>query len=239
MNINSLNVSSFTFHSYEIENTSYYEPLTTEESFSYSFVNKFSPMKTSSPKQQSDKSANSSNNSAINNSTKNHSNIYLKLPKKKNLRILTVNCRSIKDKTSEFKAILNYTKPDIVIGTESWLKGIQPGKNPTKDAIKTSEIFPDQYQAFRNDRGTLGGGVFVLVHNSIVATEQPQYVTNCEINWVKIKLQNTKNLLIGSFFIPHRNKNTLEELEKSLQLITNDNNNNMILAGDFNCPDIS
>jgi hypothetical protein len=66
----SLNVSSFTFHSYEIENTSYYEPLTIEESFSYSFVNKFSPMKTSSPKQQSDKSANSSNNSAKDNSTK-------------------------------------------------------------------------------------------------------------------------------------------------------------------------
>ncbi|KAK3088908.1 hypothetical protein FSP39_025302 [Pinctada imbricata] len=137
------------------------------------------------------------------------------------------------------KAILNYTKPDIVIGIESCLKGIQPGKNPTKDAIKSSEIFTDQYQAFRNDRGTLGGGVFVLVHNSIVATEQPQYVTNCEINWVKIKLQHTKNLLIGSFYMPHRSKNTLEELEKSLQLVTNDKNNNIILAGDFNCPDIS
>jgi endonuclease/exonuclease/phosphatase family metal-dependent hydrolase len=39
--------------------------------------------------------------------------------------------------------------------------------------------------------------------------------------------------------MPHRHKNTLEEQEKSLQLVTNANNSNIILAGDFNCPDIS
>ena len=34
----------------------------------------------------------------------------------------------------------------------------------------------------------------------------------------------------------HRN---MEELEKSLKIITEDNNNNnIIIAGDFNCPDI-
>jgi hypothetical protein len=28
-----------------------------------------------------------------------------------------------------------------------------------------------------NDRGTLVGGVFILIQNNIIATEQPQYVT--------------------------------------------------------------
>ena len=47
----SLNVSSFTYHSYEIENVSYYEPLNTTESFLDSFTSQFSPLKTSSPTQ--------------------------------------------------------------------------------------------------------------------------------------------------------------------------------------------
>ncbi|CAC5416334.1 unnamed protein product [Mytilus coruscus] len=39
--------------------------------------------------------------------------------------------------------------------------------------------------------------------------------------------------------MPHRNKVQLEELEKSLEKITEENkNSNIILAGDFNCPDI-
>jgi hypothetical protein len=66
-----------------------------------------------------------------------------------------VNCRSIKDKTSEFTAAGNYIKPDIICGTESWLKGEKPGKDPTKDAIKSGKIFPNNYTAYRNDRGTL------------------------------------------------------------------------------------
>jgi hypothetical protein len=44
-------------------------------------------------------------------------------------------------KKNEFHVALNYTKPDIVLGTESWLKGMKPGKNATKDAIKSCEIF--------------------------------------------------------------------------------------------------
>jgi hypothetical protein len=58
---------------------------------------------------------------------------------KKNLRILTVNCRSIRDKKAEFHVTLNYTKPDIVLGTESWLKGIKPGKNHAKISQTTTQ----------------------------------------------------------------------------------------------------
>ena len=110
----------------------------------------------------------------------NSSNVF-NLPAKRNLRILTVNFRSINDKTSKFTAAVNYIKTDIICGTESWLKGEKPGKNPMKDAIKSSEIFPNNYTAYRNDRGTLGGGVFVLVHNDIIAVENPELVTNCEL----------------------------------------------------------
>ena len=108
---------------------------------------------------------------------------------------------------------MNYTKPDIFIGTESWLKG----KDPTTDAIKSSEVFPNNYTAYRNDRVTVGGGVFILIQNNIIATEQPQYVTKCELDWVKFKLKDSIDLLIGAFYMPHRNNKDMEELEKSLK----------------------
>jgi hypothetical protein len=38
----------------------------------------------------------------------------IEIAKKRNLRILTINCRSIKDKTSELKTTIDYTKPDII-----------------------------------------------------------------------------------------------------------------------------
>jgi hypothetical protein len=49
-----------------------------------------------------------------------------------NMRIMTVNCRSIKDKRAEFETTLHYLKPDIICATESWLKGVKPGVNLIK-----------------------------------------------------------------------------------------------------------
>jgi hypothetical protein len=55
---------------------------------------------------------------------------------------MTLNCRSIKDKKTEFEMAVHYLKPDMICGTESWLKGVKPGKT-SNDAIKSSEIFPE------------------------------------------------------------------------------------------------
>jgi len=103
---------------------------------------------------------------------------------------MTINCRSIKDKREEFQTAVHYLKPDIVCGTESWLKGIKPGRNPTKDAIKSSEISPLEYDVYRNDRGTLGGGVFIMIEKSITSIEKTEFITEGELQWVKIKMKN-------------------------------------------------
>jgi hypothetical protein len=212
----------------------YYEPLTHDISFESVTSSIFSPLKTSSIrlKLQSTTINNSTNKSRT------HSSNIFNLSEKRNLRILSVNCRSIKDKTSEFSAAVTYITPDIINGTESWLKGEKHGENPTKDAIKSSEVFPKGFTGYRNDRGTLGGGVFILVRNEIISVEQPDLVTNWEIIWVEIQLKGKKKLLIGSFYMPHRNMNCVEELEKSLNM-TVQRNKNIMLTGDFNCPDIN
>ena len=129
------------------------------------------------------------------------------LPRKTNLRLLNVNCCSIREHKQEFTAALDYVKPDIICGTESWLKGVRPGKPIESNAIKNCEIFPDNYIFHRNDRASRGGGVFTGVSKSLIAIEQPQLVTNCEIVWTKVKLKNEKDLYLASFYMPHRNTN--------------------------------
>ncbi|CAC5371135.1 unnamed protein product [Mytilus coruscus] len=231
----SINVSTCTFHSYELNTSNYYDPLTHNSTFESITLNAFSPLKASSPKGINSMNNNTSKSNKSKNRT-NSSNVF-NIPKKQNLRILTLNCRSIKDKTSEFSAAVNYIKPDIICGTQSWLKGEHPGKKPTKDAIKSNEVFPENYTAYSNDLGTLGGGVFILEQNDIIAIEKPEFVTKCEIEWVKIQLKDKKDLTIGSFYMPHRNMEDIKELDKSLDHISN-KNQTIILTGDFNCPDL-
>lgn len=200
-----MNVDSFTYRSFELYTTNMFLPLShiddTMESIKSTCA--FSPLHTSSPRNKSNNNTKEARNSSTpnirNRSKRDNSNSttnIFSVPNKLNLRIMTMNCRSIRDKKSEFAALVNYAKPDIIIGTESWLKGIKPGKPPTESAIKSAEIFPENFKVYRNDRGTLGGGVFIAVHSELVSIEQPEAVTECEIEWVKIKLKNSKDLSI-------------------------------------------
>ena len=121
------------------------------------------------------------------------------------LRILNVNCRSVVNNKGEFYHMLNELNPDIVVGTESWL---------TPD-IQNSEIFPTElnYSVHRRDReiNKIGGGIFILVKNSLVSTRIAETDTNCEILRVKIALNIAKPLLAGSY-----------TLQKKLRIILTD-----------------
>ena len=135
--------------------------------------------------------------------------------------------------------VVRYTKPDIIIGTESWLEGIQPGKAPSKSAIKNSEVFPENYQVFRNDRDSKGGGVFLGIHTDITAIEQPDFVSDCENVWAKLNLKSNKDLYVGSFYMSHRNPDDINQLNHSLSMINRNGPKQILLGGDFNCPDIN
>ena len=106
--------------------------------------------------------------------------------------------------------MVSYVKQDVIFGTESWL---QP-------AIPSSEVFPDDYVAYRRDRGSLGGGVFILVHKNLVSTAQPELDANTEMIWAKIHMQGSKDLFWGCFYKSHRSPADLTELDKTLQKIT-------------------
>ena len=136
---------------------------------------------------------------------------------------------------------LDYVKPDIICGTESWLKGVKPGKDTCKNAIKNSEVFPSNINVHRNDRSLgIGGGVFTAAQNRFVMDAQPHLVTDCEIVWSKIKTWKGKDLYLCSFYMPHRKIDDIRKLDDSIRKLTNTPKEKyIIVAGDFNCPDIN
>ena len=58
--------------------------------------------------------------------------------------LIMINCQSIRNEKSVLRECVEYIKPDIIIGCESWLSSEH----------KNADIFPDSYQTnvYRKDR---------------------------------------------------------------------------------------
>ena len=77
--------------------------------------------------------------------------------------------------------LLDTTKPDIIIGTETWLD----------PSISSSEYFPaSRYTVYRRDRPpnskgqSHGGRVLIAINSEFESTEINSLQTDCEIVWV-------------------------------------------------------
>ena len=81
--------------------------------------------------------------------------------------------------------------------------------------------------------------VFTATIEGIVPDAQPQLSTDCEIVWTKVKTRNRKDTYLCSFYMPHRSMTDIHRLEDSLCQVTQPSTGkHILLAGDFNCPDI-
>ena len=81
---------------------------------------------------------------------------------KPRLRLLVINFQSIKNKKEELAIILDEIKPDIVLGSETWLR----------PDIKTPEFFPNGFDVYRKDRkDKKGGGVIIAVRDCIMSEQ--------------------------------------------------------------------
>ena len=106
------------------------------------------------------------------------------------LTVIVTNCRSLVNKKAELINLLDSTKADIAICTETW----------PNSTISDSEICPDNYSLFRNDRTDRHeGGVAILTSNKFIASQPVEYMcNNSELLWVDIQLVGCKKLMIGS-----------------------------------------
>ena len=160
------------------------------------------------------------------------SRAFAKKQTPKKLKVLNINFQSVVNKVQEFHCLLDTENPDIVVGTESWLS----------PDIASSEIFPEGYHSFRADRKSKSkrsGGVFILVRNSLICTEQPQFQTNCEILWVKIEISGSRPLFVGAYY--RRVEDDLESLREFQDSVSRvrEHSDNVWVLGDFNLPMLS
>ena len=143
------------------------------------------------------------------------------------VKVIHINFQSIMNKQLEFENLISSTDPDVVIGTETWLK----------PEIHDNEIFrPDLgYDVFRRDReGQKGGGVVILVKRNMLASEAFDLRTNCENLWVKVQITGSRPLLIGAYYKPHEHDTeSFQEFARSLDLASKLNCHTWIM-GDFN-----
>ena len=93
------------------------------------------------------------------------------------IRIVNINLQSLRCKKAEFSAFLEMTNPDIVMGTETWLRG--------QDF--SSEFFPDTFKVYRADRTNASGthtgygGVLLAINNDLHSTEVKLPNRMCEM----------------------------------------------------------
>ena len=92
------------------------------------------------------------------------------------MRLLSINCNGVASKKAELENLISYTQPDILCLTETKLD----------DSVYTSEFLPKGYSGFRKDRVKGGGGVIVVVKDTLPACEITLDDVAGEVCWVRI-----------------------------------------------------
>ena len=137
-----------------------------------------------------------------------------KADKPRYVRIMTVNCRSLRSETKRndlvelIRTYMVENTPDIICATESHLYM----------HYSSSEVFPSMFNIVRKYSVEGGGYVFIATHKKLLATEVKGFNSDCEAKLVKVSLQGSKPLFIGSFYgQPSRDIQSLTELDRSLK----------------------
>ena len=152
-----------------------------------------------------------------------------KRPTARNIKISTINVRSIKCKTATFTEFVTSKKLDVVAVTETWLK-----KNYTKAAI--ADIAPPGYHFHHQPRSNekVGGEVGVLVSDKYKTKVQqiPSYNT-----FEALSAEISSSSFSGLFICPYRLQENMQtffnEFEDLLENIVTTHLDIYIL-GDFN-----
>ena len=139
-----------------------------------------------------------------------------------------LNARSVVPKRFDLSAYVLTGDFDVVAVTETFLD----------DSIHDSHIVPPGYVVFRKDRNRHGGGVLLLIRESLNASLQPDLDDQCELLWVSIPTKSSV-ILFGVFYrCPQAPLSVLEALRSSVSSAVAQNHP-IVLCGDFNLPHIN
>ncbi len=146
------------------------------------------------------------------------------------------NARSIKNKLVELAELLSNVKYKIVAITETWTD------NTVTDSMLishpcNSKRYP--YTVFRKDRNGSGGGVCVLVHNSLVASpvSLPVQFSDLEIVAIDVCTNSTDKQRILCVYNPRRDVQVARNMADCISALCTIPFTSVVV-GDFNLPEI-
>jgi hypothetical protein len=144
----------------------------------------------------------------------------------KSLVVMQVNCRNIYNMSLDFWNLIDTYDPDVVIGTESWLR----------EEISNADIFRADYTTFRRDRHARGGGVFICVKNYIACAEL-WVDEEFEMIAVEVKGRYSKCTwgIVGIYRPPNEDIRVIEKLAERTGYMGNTAKRS-IIGGDPNLP---
>lgn len=126
------------------------------------------------------------------------------------LKIALISFQSNRKKKPQFFSFVDSYKPDIIVGTETWL---------TPDMFD-NEYFPPElgFTVYRLDRtDQKGGGVIIFANSNLISDENTEYKSACENLWVQLNITRSNSVLIGAYYNLHElDQLSFEELSKSL-----------------------
>ena len=146
---------------------------------------------------------------------------------KKNLSILNINFQSLWNKRVKLSNIISECDNDIILGTETWLD----------ESIQNSELLLSDYDNFRRDRPTRGGGVLVAIKKSLLSEHISTSETSETISW-KIKPKGSKPLVISSVYRSpdYTSEDCLEIVKEINEIHKKIKGMSYFISGDFNLP---
>ena len=148
------------------------------------------------------------------------------------LKVININLQSINNKKAEVLLMIERDNPDIIVGTETWLR----------PEIKNSEIFPASFNVYRKDRADGYGGVLVAVKTNYVTEliTSPRTNSDTETVFVKVTLASDSKLIIGAVYRPTNNDIAYaESVTTQIQSVLKKHPKAVHwIIGDFNLPDV-
>ena len=161
-------------------------------------------------------------------STSDTENIPIKASQ--SLRVLVINFQSLLPKKAELQNLLHSSDPDIILGTETWLK----------PEIKDAEILPLHFNTYRKDRPDGYGGVLVAVRNTLISHEiHTTKSAECVVVSIQTDINNSPLNIAAVYRPPSVTGSTqVGEILDTISLALPKKDGVLWIGGDLNLPDI-
>ena len=141
-----------------------------------------------------------------------------------------LNIRSLVNKLSLFQSYVYSSDFDVICLTETWLS----------DSVFDQEILPINYNIYRKDRFSRGGGVLIAIKDTIPVSVLSLYLPNNAPEAIAVRLNLRIPIILSCVYLPPCLSDSYMKVTISnlTQIVQSDLSTVSIIVGDFNLPDV-